>query len=268
MLESLLRAVRAEKDPKDVFIIAIIFSFVAVGFAVHLFPAQASVFAVSLITIMFVPMFQKLFEIEEKKDYKLHKDLLKRHRDLFFVFGSFFLGIIVAMSFIYVFFPDTRNAFAMQESWYKANGREIITANAAAQDAAFWSFFINNSQVMLMMFLLSVIFGGGAIFILAWNASVIAVYVGFVINSFIRIGVSPELAYILGVPAGVGSIALHGVPEILAYFVAALAGGMLSVGIIRERLKGHFDQIFKDSLLFLGGAEALIIIAALLEAYV
>ncbi len=268
MLESLLRPLRAERDPKDVFIVAIIFSFVAVGFAVQLFPAQASVFSVALITIMFVPLFQKLFEIEEKKDYKLHKDLLKRHKDLFFVFGSFFLGIVVALSFIYVFFPSTRTAFAMQESWYKANGREIITANAAAQDAAFWSFFTNNSQVMLMMFLLSVIFGGGAIFILAWNASVIAVYVGFVINSFIRVGVSPELAYILGVPAGVGSIALHGIPEILAYFVAALAGGMLSVGIIREKLKGHFEQIFKDALLFLGAAEALIIVAALLEAYV
>jgi len=118
------------------------------------------------------------------------------------------------------------------------------------------------------MFILSTIFGAGAIFILTWNASVIAVYVGFGINSFIRDGVSPEIAYLLGVPAGLGSIALHGVPEIGAYFVAALAGGMLSVGIIREKFKGHFEKIFIDSVIFLGIAEVLIIIAAFLEAYV
>jgi len=70
------------------------------------------------------------------------------------------------------------------------------------------------------------------------------------------------------VPAGLGSIALHGVPEIAAYFVAALAGGMLSVAIIREKFKGHFEKIFIDSIAFLALAEVLIIVAAFLEAYV
>ena len=76
------------------------------------------------------------------------------------------------------------------------------------------------------------------------------------------------MAYLLGVPAGLGSIALHGVPEIAAYFVAALAGGMLSVAIIREKFKGHFEKIFIDSIAFLALAEVLIIVAAFLEAYV
>ena len=266
MLESIIRPKTAEKKPWDIFIIAIVFSFIAVGFAIQLFPAQASVFAISLITIMFLPLFQRIFEIEEKKDYKLHKNLFDRHKDLFFVLGAFFLGIVLAMSAIYVFFPHTRSAFEMQESWYSANGRQTITGQASSQ-GAFWEFFVNNSEVMVMMFLLSIVFGAGAIFILAWNASVIAVYVGYVINNFIRAGISPELAYLLGVPAGVGSIALHGIPEILAYFIAAMAGGMLSVGVIREHLKGHFDKIFKDALLFLAIAEILIIVAAFAEAY-
>jgi len=77
-----------------------------------------------------------------------------------------------------------------------------------------------------------------------------------------------ELAYILGVPVGLGSIALHGIPEIAAYFVAALAGGMLSVGILREKLKGHFEKIFIDAIIFLALAEVLIILAAFIEAYV
>ncbi len=266
MLESLLRPKKSENRPIDVFFIAVMFSFIGVAFALQIFPAQSSIFAISLITIMFMPFFQKLFELEEKKDYKLHKNLLVRHRKLFYVLGMFFLGTIVALSFIYVFFPHARGAFSMQEDWYRAQGRTITGQITAEEDFAL--FFVNNTQVLLMMFILSTIFGAGAIFILAWNASVISVYISSVINSFIREGVSTELAYILGVPAGLGSIALHGLPEIAAYFVAAMAGGMLSVGIIRERFKGHFEKIFVDSLLFLGLAEALIVVAAVLEAYV
>jgi uncharacterized membrane protein SpoIIM required for sporulation len=265
MLESLIRPKTAEKDPKEIFFIAILFSFIGVAFAEYIFPTQSSVFTVALVTMLFLPLFQRLFEIEEKKDYKLHNNLFKRHEELFIVFGAFFLGVIVAMSFIYTFFHGMRGAFVLQEGWYTANG--LMTGQALG-NSSFWTYFVNNSQVMLMMFLLSVIFGAGAIFILTWNASIIAVYVGFVINSFIRTGISPELAYFIGVPAGIGSIALHGVPEIGAYILGALAGGMLSVGVIREQFKGHFEQIFIDSVIFLCAAEALIVLAAVLEAFI
>lgn len=265
MLESLLRPKTSEKSPWHVFLIAVMFSVIGVAFAVQIFPAQASVFSVSLITIMFMPFFQKLFELEEKKDYKLHKNIFVRHKKLFYVFTMFFIGLIVSLSFVYVFFPSGRGAFSMQEDWYRSQGRTITGQSIGRAD--FEAFFSNNTQVLIMVFILSTIFGAGAVFILAWNASVIAVYVGFTINSFIRTGVSPELAYLLGVPAGLGSIALHGIPEIGAYFVAALAGGMLSVGIMREKFKGHFEKILIDSLIFLALAEVLIIIAALLEAY-
>ncbi len=266
MLESLLQPKLAEKKPWDLFFISLFFSVIGVAFAVQLFPSQASVFSVSLITIMFMPFFQRMFVIEEKKDYKLHKNLLVRHKELFYFFGIFFIGTIVAMSFIYVFFPSVRDAFSLQESWYKSQGRPI-TGNAVANED-FSLFLVNNTQVLLMTFALSAIFGAGAVFILVWNASVIAVYTGFVINNFIKSGVSAELAYVLGVPAGLGSIALHGIPEIAAYFVGALAGGMLSVAIIREKFKGHFKKIFIDSLIFLALAEVLIIFAAVLEAYI
>ena len=263
MLESLLRPKNAKL--RDVFLIAVMFSFIGVAFSIQIFPAQASVFSVCLITIMFMPFFQKLFASEEKKDYKLHKNILVRHKKLIWVFGVFFIGLVCALSFLYVFFPNARGAFSMQEDWYKSQGKTLTGQATASAD--FSSFLANNTQVLVMVFLLSTLFGAGAVFILVWNASIIAVYVGFVINSFIRNGVSSQFAYLLGVPVGLGSIALHGIPEIAAYFVAALAGGMLSVGIVREKFRGHFEKILVDSLLFLALAEFLIIIAALLEAY-
>ena len=265
MLESLLRPKNAEKNILDVFLIAVMFSFIGVAFAIQIFPEQASIFSISLITMMFMPFFQKFFEIEERRDYKLHKNIFARHKQLFCVLGVFFLGMIVAMSFIYVFFPHARSAFSMQENWYKAQGKTLT--GYATSNADFYLFLANNTQVLLMVFVLSTMFGAGAIFILAWNASIIAVYLGFIINSLIKNGVSAQLAYFLGVPVGLGSIALHGIPEIAAYLTAALAGGILSVGMLREKLKGHFEKIFADSLIFLAVAEVLIIIAAFVEAY-
>jgi uncharacterized membrane protein SpoIIM required for sporulation len=52
------------------------------------------------------------------------------------------------------------------------------------------------------------IFGAGAIFILAWNASVIAAAIGIFANS--------DLSKL---PMGVMRYMIHGIPEIGAYFI-------------------------------------------------
>ncbi len=120
---------------------------------------------------------------------------------------------------------------------------------------------------MILVYALSVLFGAGSVFVLGWNASVIAVYVGSVSRSFIAQGFAPSAAYLFGVPLGLGSILLHGIPEIIAYFLAGLAGGILSVGILRERWGGkNFHLILKDSLVLLAVAEILIFAAAFIEA--
>lgn len=119
-----------------------------------------------------------------------------------------------------------------------------------------------------MMFILSVLFGAGATLILSWNASVIAVYLGLVINKFVPT-LGTVAAFLYGIPIGLGSIVLHGVPEILAYFFAGIAGGILSIGLLREKIMSKtFKEVCKDSIAFLLIAEFLIIIAALLEAFV
>ena len=59
---------------------------------------------------------------------------------------------------------------------------------------------------------------------------------------------------------------LHGIPEMLGFFIAALAGGILSVVIIRHQFKDrYFVKILGDSLLLFGVSVVLIFIAALIE---
>ncbi len=267
VLESLMNPKNAEDKPLEIFLVAFIYTLIAVLFSLSIFPEQSSILAVAFITIIFVPFFQKLFEIEEDKEdkaaeHKTSDNLFIRHKKLIFSFSAFFLGVIIAMSFLFIFDADATPVFALQSSTL-----HTISGSATGQDFSFVRYLLNNTQVMGLMFILSVAFGAGAVFLLAWNASVIAVYVGLVIKSFIGTGLSSTAAYLYGVPVGLGSIALHGIPEIVAYFIAALAGGILSVGILREKTQSkEFHKILFDSLVLFLSAEVLIVAAAYLEA--
>ncbi|MBI4170605.1 MAG: stage II sporulation protein M [Candidatus Aenigmarchaeota archaeon] len=269
VLESILNPKQAEDRPWEIFLVAFIYTLISVLFSVSIFPEQSSILSVAFLTIIFVPFFQKLFEIEEEKEdqaaeRKMQGNLFARHQKLIYSFSAFFLGIIIAMSFLFIFYADAEPAFSLQTETLKSFS--YITASTT-ENADFVRFLLNNTQVMVLMFVLSVAFGAGAVFILAWNASVIAVYVGLLIRSFIESGLSSPIAYLYGVPVGLGSIALHGIPEIVAYFIAGLAGGILSVGILREKAGSReFNKILFDSLVLLLAAEMLIVAAAYTEA--
>lgn len=258
VLESILNPRNAEDKPSHVFAIAFVYTFIAVFFAEQLFPQQSSMLAIALITIIFIPFFQQLFEIEEKTDIEAKGNIFARHAKSISVFSAFFLGVTFAMTFLFVFFHSA-SIFELQTATIKSISGYVVNPGD------FMKFLVNNTKVMLLVFALSVMFGAGAIFILTWNASVIAVYLGLVAQPFVsKLGASGVL---LGVPVGLGGIILHGIPEIFAYFVAGLAGGILSVSVIRENVGGsRFRTAFADSLMFLAAAEALIIVAAFIEA--
>jgi uncharacterized membrane protein SpoIIM required for sporulation len=267
VLESLLNPKNAEDRPWEIFLVSVVYTLVAALFSLSIFPQQSSILTVAFITIIFVPFFQRLFEIEEEKEdlaaeKKIKNNLFVRHKKLIYSFSAFFLGVVIAMSFLFIFHADSKPIFELQTETLHA-----ISGNAIDPGQDFVRFLLNNTQVMALMFVLSIAFGAGAVFLLAWNASVIAVYIGLIIKSYIETGLSSTVAYLYGVPVGLGSIALHGIPEIVAYFVAGLAGGILSVGLMREKVGSkEFNTIFFDSLVLFLAAEVLIVGAAYLEA--
>jgi uncharacterized membrane protein SpoIIM required for sporulation len=100
--------------------------------------------------------------------------------------------------------------------------------------------------------------GAGAIFILAWNASVIAAAIKIFVNSDIG-----------KIPLGLGRYMIHGIPEIAAYFVGALAGGIFSIAVIkREGGKERFINIMLDSLSLIIIAIAILFISAIIEVFI
>ncbi|MFH2028053.1 MAG: stage II sporulation protein M, partial [Nanoarchaeota archaeon] len=105
----------------------------------------------------------------------------------------------------------------------------------------------------------------GAIFILTWNASVIGVAIG----NFARSNITNATSYFHVTSLGILRYMIHGIPEIAAYFVAGLAGGIISVAVIRHHFTSKkFERILYDSTDLLIIAMVLLFIAALIEVYI
>ena len=70
-------------------------------------------------------------------------------------------------------------------------------------------------------------------------------------------------------PFGILRYMIHGIPEISAYFIGALAGGIISVAVIRKDLRnGRQWGILQDSLILILIAIFVLVISALMEVYI
>ncbi|MEK6839746.1 MAG: stage II sporulation protein M, partial [Nanoarchaeota archaeon] len=115
--------------------------------------------------------------------------------------------------------------------------------------------------------LFSFFFGAGAIFILAWNAALIAVALGSFIHDALATTPNAGLWYILGTVsyAFFGYMA-HSIFEISAYFIAALAGGIISVAVIKHDLfHKNFQRIVQDALWLVALSLILLAVGAWVE---
>jgi uncharacterized membrane protein SpoIIM required for sporulation len=214
-----------------------------------------------------------IVKLEEGKDVEISSSgrLLKEHAKALKALMWLFLGFVVGFSFWYMVLPQhVATSFNAQieifcsinspnsyQSCLAEHGVTKITG-AVTKQTHLLNIFANNIYVMIFTLFFSLIFGAGAIFILVWNASVIAVAIGVFTKS--------NLAHL---PLGLLRYMVHGIPEIAAYFIAALAGGIVSVAVIRKDLQGERTwNILQDALILVILAVIILILAALVEVYI
>ena len=250
VLEYIISAKTAEREPWEMFFLGLIYTSVAVPLALWIFPSQASATAILFVVIASLPIVLSLFrheeDVAEKQGLKHHKATIP-----FFVF--FFLGLVLAFTLWHVFLPAELSAklFSTQE-----NTISEITGNAIASGVSFNTILVNNFKVLAIAVILSVLYGAGAVFIFAWNASVIAAAVGAVVRNLGHAAIGVGLLRCL----------LHGVPEITGYFMGGLAGGIISFAIIRHRFKSKkFSKALLDAADLTLAAIILLVVAAFLE---
>jgi len=280
MLESLINPKRAEKGPWKMFFIGILYAslsllLVKLFFGGDLVLSKFSGLMVVTFCVMFsLPFMYHIIKKEEKEDEKIVglRSVIKIHKEAVLALMWLFFGFIVAFSFWYLVLGDASLLNAQIETYCSINspgnvagcvsqysqGNLISPTGAVTKVARLASIVENNVYVLVFTLIFSLIFGAGAIFVLAWNATVIAAAIGIFTNYQIS-----------QIPLGIARYMIHGFPEIAAYFIAALAGGILGAGLMKHGIKGNkFYKVFENVVILLFIAIVILIIAGLIEVYI
>lgn len=277
VLESLIGPLRAEKRPWELFFIGLLYASIAIFFSIQIFDALAGIVAVFLTVSASIPLMYRTCIMEEKKDVVglAEPALLKEHASALCFFMFLFFGIVMAFSLWYIFLPtDTSaNLFSIQIETIRNINMNVVSGWAANANL-FSLVFFNNVKVLAFSILFAFFYGAGAIFILTWNASVIAVALGTFVRSNLSIyasefGFAKAAAYFHVFSLGLLRYMLHGIPEILAYFVGGLAGGIISVAVIRNDIRTkNFERILFDAADLILIALGLLFFAGIIETFI
>ncbi len=280
MLEMLMNPRKAERRPWELFFVGIFYASISILLVNWIFSQDAvlsrySGILVVTFTVMFsMPFVYYTLKLEEKKTTQGLGTLalLNEHKKAIYAFMWLFLGFVVALSFWYAVLSSTESFRAQIETYCLINrpaafdscvkqyGVKDVTTTIPflTNKERLFLIFTNNIYVLLFTLIFSLVFGAGVIFILAWNASVIAAGVGIFTNSKLS-----------SIPLGLLRFMIHGIPEIASYFIVALAGGIVSIAVIRhETGTEKFWQVLHDSLNLIILAVVILFVAALIEVFI
>jgi uncharacterized membrane protein SpoIIM required for sporulation len=281
MLEMLISPRKAERKPWELFFVGAFYSSISILLVNWIFSQDAVLFnhagiLVITFTVMFsLPFMYYIIKFEESKVTQQHMGafkLLREHRKAIWALLWLFMGFVVGFAFWYIMLPDTTSFKTQIETYCVINrpanfdacvdqfggqkgGQAVVFA---ANSERLFLIFANNIYVLIFTLVFSLIFGAGAIFVLAWNASVIAAAIGIFTQSQLS-----------SLPLALLRYMIHGLPEIAAYFIAALAGGIISIAVIRHEMgTDKFWEILQDSLNLIILSVVILFIAALMEVFI
>jgi len=277
----LINPAKAEKYPWEMFFIGAFYANLSLILTKWIFMSDpvlskyAGILVVTFCVMFSLPFMYFAIKNEEEKDLSERKFsvLLKEHSKALAYFIFLFLGFVFAFSIWYIVFEEGNQNFRAQIETYcminkPANFEECVseygvkhiskTTGFLSAKERIVNIFINNIYVLIFTLIFSLIFGAGSIFILSWNASVISAAIGIFSKSDL-----------INLPAALMRYMIHGVPEIASYFIGALAGGIVSVAIIKHDINSEkFWIILQDSLNLVIISVVLLFVAALIEVFI
>ncbi len=262
VFEQFLTSDKVKKHALYIFLLGIFYVIIGYFVSGYFFSEAVSVATMFTTTLLLVPSIYVILNIEEKVESKAGiKRFFHNHKDIFKMYFSLFKGIFVAFLILGFFSTDV---FDYQLDFLENRGdigSDIITEFTQNEYTPTFSDFTalisHNLFVIILCFILSIFYGAGALFLIVLNASVFA---GFIVHVVKTAGnsISTLLLFLI-----------HLIPELSGFLIAAIAGGVISRAIMKEKFgsKG-FQNVMKDALILLLISAGLIIIAAFLELFV
>lgn len=274
VVESIVNYVNAEKRPDEMLLFGFIVATLAIFLAMWVFPSYAS-FAMVTFTVMAVlPLMVHIIQYEKEKQEKVRG--LARfgvHRKAVVFFMFLFVGFLLAYTFWFLLLPTdvANNLFFLQINTIT----EINTPSGSAinTQGAFGNILSNNIRILALSILFSFIFGSGALFILTWNASVLGVAIATAVKIAVAASGGSSAAYFGAFSFALLRFLIHGIPEITAYFLGGLAGGVVSFALLDykfgiKKLRTNLLSSFKDASVLTIAAIVILILATVIEVFV
>src|SRR3989344_4686083 len=282
MLELLIFPKRAERKPWELFFIGLLYSSISF-LLVKFFFAHDVVLSKSsgLLIVMFASLFSIIFvfyalKLDEKDNIKDNTDkkAIKDDWKIALMFVYLFLGFVIGFAFWQIIFPS-QAAFNSQMQTYCVINKPLQYTNCLDElklnqtlqgiqhnpSINFLTIFSNNVLVAVSTLIFSLLFGAGVIFVIAWNASIIAAVIALTAQYSL-----------INLPFGATKFLLHGIPEMIAYFFVAMAGGMASLALssfFKNKLsKEKLFTIIRRSLLLVIIGIIVLAVAGLIEVYI
>ncbi len=266
MIELLLSPKKARREPWQLLFLSAFF--VSLAVVVNLAVPSIEGGVITFAMIPSIPLIWHLLLREEKEEEK-KLELLKQnqfafayHLPLIEVFAFFFIGSAFAYCIWYVILataaPETASSlFEAQLNEIKAIGATVSTIGGSLFRPDFaLNLLEHNLTVLAFMFVFTLVYGIGSVYLLLWNASIIGVFVG---TKLATTGLNGFLQAVI-------AIIPHGSLEIGAYFLASIAGGIISAALMREHHKREeFKLIVRDALLLTVISVVALAIAAVFE---
>jgi len=276
VLELLVKPWKAESKPLNMILYGALYASVAIILSLWIFKDQSSMIMVFLTVLACMPLIHRAIIQEEKRELQLKQEtrILKSHSKILKFLLFLFIGFVIAFSLWFIFLPSSTVdiLFRTQMHTIAAINNQVT---AGAYSTGFLSAILaNNMKVLFFSLFFAFFYGAGAIFILAWNASVIASAIGTFVRNNIElyaqsIGLMKAAGYMHIFSLGMMRYMTHGIFEILAYFIGALAGMLISVAIVRHDMGTEkFRIIMKDVLILIAIAVLMLLLAGIIEVYV
>ena len=273
VLESLFNPFVVKRKPWEMFVAGFLYALVGLFVSYFVFRDAAGLVAVFLIVMATLPMFYVTIKNEEELDLQSIGEwtLLKEHTKVLVFLLFLFLGVTIALAMSYVFLPEQ-----MVLSIFGAQQQAITGVNSNIQGnitqfTIFTRIFSNNLKVLFFCLIFAFLYGTGALFILTWNASVVAVAMCNLFKTKLAqgaslVGLSAASSYLHAVSFSFFRYMTHGLLEMAAYFVAGIAGGIISIALIKHNFEE--DKILIDVLDLILISIAILFVAGVVEVYV
>lgn len=267
MFDKILSAKNVESNANYALFAGVFFTLVSFITSYVLFKrtqAFVGVATVLFAVVLSLPILVKLFDAVPLNN---QSSFFKKTRHLYDFYVYFFIGSFVVFFLLSLAVPSK----VLSADQLFGTETKIILAQKAGlppppvdQSDLIVGIFKNNFYVMAISFILSLLYGAGSLLLLTLNASIFASSLSSVIR---QTALSTDVVHLYTVMScNMGVMFFHMIPEVTAYFLSAIAGGVLSYAVGKEKLfSSHSFKIIRNSLMLFAAAVIVLIIAAVIE---